>query len=108
MPLPGCPAAWSPTRQTRQHGGDDDAIYNRLVVGNDVLLIQAAEREKRAAELDTIFKTTMRDGTKMIGAERCSLFLVDAAQREVWSKVATGRDGEGGIIRVPLGQVVVN
>ena len=60
--------------------------------------LESAEREKRAKELDTLFKTLMGDGHELIGAARCSLFILDRPANELWSKVATGASE---VIRVP-------
>ena len=39
--------------------------------------LEAAERQKRAKELETIFVTVMGEGHRLVAAERCALFLVD-------------------------------
>lgn len=62
--------------------------------------LNAAERQKRDKELDTIFRTVMTQGSDTLEAERSSLYLVDDGAGEAWTRVAKGVDGE---IRVPLG-----
>eukprot|EP00392_Amoebophrya_sp_AT5.2_P016117 g16360.t1 len=52
--------------------------------------LEAAERAKKQQELDTIFKTVIREGSETLNAERCSLFVVDPDTREVWTRAATG------------------
>ena len=59
--------------------------------------LNAAERQKRNKELDTIFSTVIHEGSDTLEAERSSLFLVEGG--EAWTRVAKGVDGE---IRVPL------
>eukprot|EP00903_Cladosiphon_okamuranus_P010751 g10161.t1 len=64
-----------------------------------------AEREKKQREMDTLFATILDDGCNVIGATKCSLFLVDEAKGEVWTKVATDNDGEiktGKLITIPI------
>eukprot|EP00929_Paragymnodinium_shiwhaense_P108603 TRINITY_DN74917_c0_g1_i1.p1 TRINITY_DN74917_c0_g1~~TRINITY_DN74917_c0_g1_i1.p1 ORF type:complete len:362 (+),score=55.00 TRINITY_DN74917_c0_g1_i1:103-1188(+) len=61
--------------------------------------LSAKERAKREAELDTIFRTVMYEGSETIGAERSSLFLVDETGKELWSRAAVGVKGQ---IRVPI------
>ncbi|CAM9497338.1 unnamed protein product [Phaeothamnion confervicola] len=51
------------------------------------------EREKKQREMDSLFKTIMDHSHEMLGAERCSLFLVDRRKGELWSKVATDNQG---------------
>ena len=59
--------------------------------------LDAAERQKRDKELDTIFTTVIHEGSDTLRADRSSLFLVDGS--EAWTRVAKGLKGE---IRVPL------
>ena len=61
--------------------------------------LDAAERQKRDKELDTIFTTVIHEGSDTLRADRSSLFLVDPDSSEAWTRVAKGLKGE---IRVPL------
>ena len=45
------------------------------------------ERLKKQRELRTLFATLMEDGHRLIGAERCGLFLVDADGEHVFRQV---------------------
>lgn len=52
--------------------------------------LEKSDRLKRAAELDTIFTHVVEHGYKLLGAERCTLFLHDAGKAELWTKMSTG------------------
>lgn len=67
--------------------------------------LEAAERLKKQKELDTIFRTVIAEGNESMQAERTSLFVVDHAKQEVWSRVATGLGDRE--IRVPIEGSVV-
>eukprot|EP00611_Tribonema_gayanum_P002857 TRINITY_DN12193_c0_g1_i1.p4 TRINITY_DN12193_c0_g1~~TRINITY_DN12193_c0_g1_i1.p4 ORF type:complete len:174 (+),score=77.70 TRINITY_DN12193_c0_g1_i1:469-990(+) len=67
----------------------------------------AKEREKKQREMETIFRTIMDHSHDLMGADMCSLFIVDEAKNELWSKVATDSDGtvssaKPKLITVPL------
>ncbi len=62
----------------------------------DVMCALAAERD-----LDKLLQKIMKMTTQVMAADRSTLFLVDAAKREIWSKVAQGAAVNE--IRVPLG-----
>lgn len=53
----------------------------------------AADRARRAKELESIFHHVMRDGKELFGAERASLFMLCEETNELWSQVATGVKG---------------
>jgi putative methionine-R-sulfoxide reductase with GAF domain len=53
----------------------------------------AADRAKRAKELQSVFEHVVVQGTKLARAERASLFMLDKESNELWSQVATGREG---------------
>ncbi|KAJ8611930.1 hypothetical protein CTAYLR_004352 [Chrysophaeum taylorii] len=50
--------------------------------------LEAAERQKRDKELDPIFRAVITEGSETLQAERTSLFIVDARNNLVWSRVA--------------------
>ena len=58
------------------------------------------ERERKARELKTIFETITRDGSKLVRAERCSLWMHDQDKHELWTQVASGTK-KGEILRIP-------
>ena len=65
----------------------------------------AKEREKKAKEMATIVQTIMDHSHDLIGAQWCSLFVVDEEKQELWSKVVTDRNGKVSdtkLITVPL------
>lgn len=43
--------------------------------------------------MDTLLATILDQGHHLVEAERCSLFFVDEARGELWTKVATDRHG---------------
>jgi len=61
-------------------------------------------------DLDTLLQQVMECVTRLVGAERSTLFLVDPARREVWSRVLQRRAGPPErwsvppVIRVAFGQ----
>lgn len=59
-----------------------------------------ADRVKKAKELDSIFRSIMVDGHKLVRAERCTLWMYDKPNGELWSRVATGTK-KGDILRIP-------
>lgn len=59
----------------------------------------AADRARRAKELESIFQSVMKEGKTLFQAERASLFMLDEEKKELWSQVATGTKG---IIKVDL------
>lgn len=53
----------------------------------------AADRARRAKELESIFHHVMTEGGTIFEAERASLFMLDEEKGELWSQVATGTKG---------------
>lgn len=43
--------------------------------------------------MDALLATILDHGHHLVEAERCSLFFVDEARGELWTKVATDRHG---------------
>jgi HD-GYP domain-containing protein (c-di-GMP phosphodiesterase class II) len=64
----------------------------------DVAKAMTAERD-----LDQLLHLILAQATRVVEADRCSLFLLDREKNELWSKVAQGARGE---IRVKLGSGV--
>lgn len=65
----------------------------------------SADREKKQREMDTLLATILDQGHHLVEAERCSLFFVDEARGELWTKVATDRHGAiktGKMITIPI------
>lgn len=53
-------------------------------------------------DLDTLLSVIMTEITRLMAAERSTLFLVDKAKKEIWSKVLQGSELKE--IRLPIGQ----
>lgn len=64
-------------------------------------ILEVAKAMSAQRNLDTLLPLILSEAARVVEAERCSLFIVDAARNELWSRVAQGAKGE---IRVPLGQ----
>lgn len=60
--------------------------------------LHAAEREKKAREIDHILQKLVGECSELNGTERTSMFMWDKKEGELWSKVATGMKG---VISVP-------
>uniref|UniRef100_A0A0G4HV86 GAF domain-containing protein n=1 Tax=Chromera velia CCMP2878 TaxID=1169474 RepID=A0A0G4HV86_9ALVE len=60
--------------------------------------VEAKERQKREAELETIFRTIFEAGEHNMGFGRCSLYIVDKKKGELWTKIQAGKTQ----IRLPL------
>jgi len=54
-------------------------------------------------DLDSLLKLIIQNVTKVMGADRSTLFLVDKKTGELWSKVAQGAS----VIRLPMGEGIV-
>nr|BDT37416.1 HD family phosphohydrolase [Myxococcus sp. MH1] len=61
----------------------------------DVAKAMSAERD-----LDLLLPLILYEATKVVEADRCSLFILDRERNELWSKVAQGSKNE---IRLPVG-----
>ncbi|WP_371745513.1 GAF and HD-GYP domain-containing protein [Myxococcus sp. CA033] len=61
----------------------------------DVAKAMSAERD-----LDLLLPLILFEATKVVEADRCSLFILDRERNELWSKVAQGSKSE---IRLPVG-----
>jgi serine/threonine protein kinase len=66
------------------------------------LLLETTHRMLTMQSPEDLLQLLSETSTRMLDAERATIFLVDRAKNELWSKVALG-DGVGEI-RVPLGQ----
>ncbi|GHH01658.1 HD family phosphohydrolase [Comamonas sp. JC664] len=64
----------------------------------DVAKAMSAERD-----LDLLLPLILFEATKVVEADRCSLFILDRERNELWSKVAQGSKNE---IRLPVGSGV--
>jgi GAF domain-containing protein len=66
------------------------------------LLLEMTHQLVRTPDLDTVLRLISETTARLANAERSTVFVVDRAKKEIWSKVAMG---EGvGEIRLPLGE----
>jgi adenylate cyclase len=69
---------------------------SKLSILLEVMQSLAAERD-----LDSLLQTIMQKASEVMDADRSTLFLVDEAKQEIWSKVAQGASVSQ--IRLPVG-----
>jgi len=104
LPLPGFTDEQQKLAVVRRVGtiGGICGVVTGCLIGmlNLVVIdLAAAERAKKAKELQTIFQTVIEDGRSVMKCERATLWVVDEDAGELWSSVAHGVDG---ILRIPL------
>jgi len=104
LPLPGLTDAqlrMGITKRVSTLGGVCGVITGCFIGMLNLLVVDlgAAERAKKAKELESITKTIMADGQVALSCERATLWIVDADKRELWSSVA---QGVSKTLRVPL------
>lgn len=69
------------------------------------LLLEVAKRLGSEDDMEKFLELTIYETSKILEAERSSLFLIDAKRNEIWSKVA--QDAEIEEIRLPIGKGIV-
>jgi sigma-B regulation protein RsbU (phosphoserine phosphatase) len=78
-----------------------------LETASDSLLIQSifehAARIGREESMDELVRLNADFACQLAGADRCSLWLIDERQQQLWTRVAHGIDP----IRIPLGKGLV-
>lgn len=104
LPLPGLTDAQlrlGITKRVSTLGGVCGVIIGCFIGMLNLLVVDlgAAERAKKAKELESIMKTIMADGQAALSCERATLWIVDADRHELWSFVAQGLSS---ILRVSL------
>jgi len=70
-------------------------VVTGCLLGMSCLLFmdtEAADRARKAKQLDCTFQHVVIGGTSLLRAERASLFMFDKEKNELWSRVATGTD----------------
>jgi len=67
------------------------------------VIFDYAARIGGAQDLDTLLELNAGMARDLVGADRCSLWLVDAKRDQLWTKVAQGIDE----IRIPCGHGLV-
>jgi GAF domain-containing protein len=63
-------------------------------------LLEVAQELSAVLDTDTLMRKIMTKGQSFIGADRCSLFLVDNVRGGVWSMLAHGATDR---VYIPLG-----
>lgn len=64
-------------------------------------ILEVAKAMIAERNLDTLLPLILKEAARVVEADRCSLFIVDRARNELWSRVAQGANQE---IRLPIGQ----
>ncbi|SEU26254.1 GAF and HD-GYP domain-containing protein [Stigmatella erecta] len=77
---------------------DDTALSRRLLKLTSLLDVAKAMSAER--DLDLLLPLILYEASKVVEADRCSLFIMDRERNELWSKVAQGSKNE---IRLPVG-----
>jgi serine/threonine-protein kinase len=95
----GCYASrlWAALREVDRQNLQAERNVQRLR-----LLLETTNRLMKAASPDELLHLLSETTTRMTNAERATIYLLDAARAELWSRVAMG-DDDVGEIRVPLG-----
>jgi len=104
LPLPGLSEAqqrMTKTKMVSTAGGVIGVICGCFIGMINLLVIDlaAAERAKRAKELEAIMSTVIEDGRKVMSCERSTMWMVELETSELWTRTASGIDRE---IRIPL------
>ena len=81
---------------------DDGGVQNPAQSKKRRLSAAGKERQEKI-QLDDLFMEAMATASKLLNADRATLWLVDNVNKELWSKVAVGIPA----IRVPLGAGIV-
>ncbi len=81
--------------QTEPVAPDLNRRLQKLTSILDVAKAMSAERD-----LDVLLPLILYEASKVVEADRCSLFILDRERNELWSKVAQGSKNE---IRLPVG-----
>ncbi len=77
---------------------DETALTRRLQKLTSILDVTKAMSAER--DLDLLLPLIIYEASKVVEADRCSLFILDRERNELWSKVAQGSKSE---IRLPVG-----
>ena len=66
-------------------------------------IFEHAARISREQEIDELVRLNADFARDLIGADRCSLWLIDAAKNQLWTKIAHGVPP----LRIPIGQGLI-
>ncbi len=109
LPVHGLSQAQLDLRITRMYStfGACAGVLTGCLLGMSILMFMdtgRVDRAKKAKELESIFDSVVKEGAKLLHAERATLFLIDDEKQELWSQVATGTEG---IIKLPVSAGIV-
>lgn len=65
-------------------------------------LLDVAKAMTRERDLDALLALILGEATKVVEADRCSLWIADAERQELWMKVGQGLNA-GQRVRIPMG-----
>src|SRR3954471_4646676 len=74
----------------------------QLLEKRQMLLVRFGQRLAGVTRLEPLLTLLASEMRHILGAERCSIFLLDKARKELTSHVAQGLEGRE--LRLPLGQ----
>ncbi|HXY42412.1 MAG TPA: GAF domain-containing protein [Vicinamibacteria bacterium] len=79
-------------------------LFEEVIAGQREVstLLDVANALGSTLDLTAVIQIILKKAREIMAAERSTLFLLDRARNELWSKVAEGLDG--GEIRLPLGK----
>ena len=66
-------------------------------------LLDVTRRLMTVTDLDALLRLIAEATVTMVGSERATIYIVDRARQELWSRVATGRGRGMGELRFPIG-----
>ncbi len=75
-------------------------VFSQRSVERMHLLLETVHRILAAPNLDQRLRILGEASARIVNAERATIFLIDRARQELWSKLATGE--ESAVIRIPL------
>ena len=68
-------------------------------------LIEAAKKVNSTLDLDELLDIILDMALRIVNGDRGTVYLVDEARREIWTKVSREQDGTGRVtIRLPIGK----
>eukprot|EP00002_Diphylleia_rotans_P032588 TRINITY_DN6856_c0_g1_i3.p1 TRINITY_DN6856_c0_g1~~TRINITY_DN6856_c0_g1_i3.p1 ORF type:complete len:1755 (+),score=395.36 TRINITY_DN6856_c0_g1_i3:84-5348(+) len=70
---------------------------------NSSILLATAHHIYDSIDPDEVARKVILKAQQLVGADRCALFLIDTATKELYTTVAAGISG-GGILRLPMGE----
>ncbi len=87
-------------RPARAANNDRERLVARIAKLQSLLDIAKAMTAER--DLDALLKLILNEAVRVVGADRCTLWIVDRDRNELWTKVAQGLEQEQKI-RIPVG-----